>query len=45
MKRERKLIKKEKDRYMDPENERERNKTKKKRGREATGSRKTETRR
>ena len=40
MKRERKLIKKEKDRYIDPENGRERSETKKKRGREATSKRK-----
>ena len=45
MKRERKLIKKEKDRYIDPENGRERSETKKKRGREATSKRKVETRR
>ena len=44
MKRERKPMKKEKDRYIDPENGRERNETKKKRGREATGTRKAETR-
>ena len=45
MKRERKLIKKEKDRCIDQENGREKNKTKKKQGGEATGSRKAETRR
>ena len=45
MKRERKVIKKEKDRYIDPENGRERSGTKKKRGRKATGTRKAETRR
>ena len=45
MKRERKLIKKEKDFYIDPENGRERNETKKKRGRGVTGTRKAETRR
>ena len=44
-KRERKLIKKEKDFYIDPENGRERNETKKKRGRGATGTKKAETRR
>ena len=38
MKQERKLIKKEKDRYIDPDNGRERIETKKKRGREATGN-------
>ena len=45
MKRERKLIKKEKDLYIDPENGRERNETKKKRGRGATSTKKAETRR
>ena len=38
MKQERKLTKKEKDFYIDPENGRERNETKKKRGRGVTGT-------